>query len=1076
MIPNPADRGKTADPDSDGFTNLQEYLFGASPITSTASLSTFEKSGSGLIVRWSQRASGTYVLQESATLLANPWPTSLVVPTTNLDQTGVYSGDYTRKQAIIQVNSSPWKSPTPGTTAWPTIPHGPSHSAKPGRSAAPAWSSPDSRRPALPGEPARWTNRDGSLNRLLSTLLRAQEYPWLARCGKSVTPKQFMKCKNIHLKGWSILAAAAMGGPVLAADSGSISAGLFTRNYAGQRSDFSGQVGFEFVPAAAISVTALGRSVSGGAIRKPHAVSLWDCATEKPLGRVVVSAASSKDEQGFACELLTSPLQLLKGRTYRLTSSEEKGGDPMMDIGDIRAHLAVADVGPGVFSTGDGFPNQIYGGDEQGYGVPTFHFATVGVVPELLKAGPRPLEPLIRDIETGYLMNCAFRAIRPYLWQQTPRLSGWDTDPSGGGWEEQPSGFFPNEFGFHVESFRLRDTSDQRAVTIRHRIARQTEGLVTWEFRFMLPAAMAGAAWQLRDFETAAVSIVTHGDKLCYETADGAVALAPLALGHEYGIKVVADVKGRCADIYVDGELKAKAAHFARPVSSLDCVLIKTGDAATGEMLLPMVNVHRGFAVCETFATCATGHAPADWEINRQGGSATVEALACAAKPDAFSLKLTDAATATKRFAAAAGKGVWEFKFLLPEKLEGAAAELLAGDLPAFRIVASGGNLCFVSPQGQPVPLVKDYRANLWYSIKAVTSAQTGAAEIWVNGKPVPAAASFAPAATGFDGVRFRLAGPGTMWVDDVRTYPWRDYPADYVPEPKPAVVQGGKLLGVQSCSLWKEGEAYAGWEYVRPFAKTRKPLLGWYDEGSPEVADWEIKWQVEHGIGFEMYCWYRPNDAINHPIKSGVLEHGIREGLFNARYSRLKKFAIMYTNDGAGATNPDDWQKHIVPYWIEYFFKDPRYLKIEGNPVVSIYHRDRFKLDFSGVAGARQATDLLRAECAMAGFPGVIILMELRNADANAMREMKAMGMDCCYAYTWGTGDTAVQSSLGHQIVMLPNWNEFGEGHFIMPSALAGFGYIDALREVFTSGGLHQDLVPTEAQKHRFTNLYPRD
>jgi hypothetical protein len=58
----------------------------------------------------------------------------------------------------------------------------------------------------------------------------------------------------------------------------------------------------------------------------------------------------------------------------------------------------------------------------------------------------------------------------------------------------------------------------------------------------------------------------------------------------------------------------------------------------------------------------------------------------------------------------------------------------------------------------------------------------------------------------------------------------------------------------------------------------------------------------------------------------------------------------------------------------------------------------------------------------------------------------------------------------------MLANWNEFGEGHFLMPSTLAGFGYLDALRDVFTVGGMHQDVVPTAAQKHRFTVLYPKE
>ena len=27
---------------------------------------------------------------------------------------------------------------------------------------------------------------------------------------------------------------------------------------------------------------------------------------------------------------------------------------------------------------------------------------------------------------------------------------------------------------------------------------------------------------------------------------------------------------------------------------------------------------------------------------------------------------------------------------------------------------------------------------------------------------------------------------PAIMWVDDIKIYPWRDYLADYVPEPEP--------------------------------------------------------------------------------------------------------------------------------------------------------------------------------------------------------------------------------------------------------------------------------------------------
>ncbi|MGD0900669.1 MAG: hypothetical protein ABR915_22785, partial [Thermoguttaceae bacterium] len=65
---------------------------------------------------------------------------------------------------------------------------------------------------------------------------------------------------------------------------------------------------------------------------------------------------------------------------------------------------------------------------------------------------------------------------------------------------------------------------------------------------------------------------------------------------------------------------------------------------------------------------------------------------------------------------------------------------------------------------------------------------------------------------------------------------------------------------------------------------------------------------------------------------------------------------------------------------------------------------------------------------------------------------------------------------SLGRRVVMLANWNEFGEGHFMLPAASAGFGYLDALREVFTAGGPHEDAVPTPRQRSRFTVLFPKD
>lgn len=49
-------------------------------------------------------------------------------------------------------------------------------------------------------------------------------------------------------------------------------------------------------------------------------------------------------------------------------------------------------------------------------------------------------------------------------------------------------------------------------------------------------------------------------------------------------------------------------------------------------------------------------------------------------------------------------------------------------------------------------------------------------------------------------------------------------------------------------------------------------------------------------------------------------------------------------------------------------------------------------------------------------------------------------------------------------KLVMVDNWNEFGEGHYVFPTRQFGFGYLDALRNVFTRSPLfHEDILPQE-------------
>jgi hypothetical protein len=45
----------------------------------------------------------------------------------------------------------------------------------------------------------------------------------------------------------------------------------------------------------------------------------------------------------------------------------------------------------------------------------------------------------------------------------------------------------------------------------------------------------------------------------------------------------------------------------------------------------------------------------------------------------------------------------------------------------------------------------------------------------------------------------------------------------------------------------------------------------------------------------------------------------------------------------------------------------------------------------------------------------------------------------------------TQPEKSLGRKMLLLDNWNEWGEGHFIAPHEGGGFGYLRAVREVFS-------------------------
>ncbi|MCX7048899.1 MAG: glycoside hydrolase family 99-like domain-containing protein [Candidatus Sumerlaeota bacterium] len=361
---------------------------------------------------------------------------------------------------------------------------------------------------------------------------------------------------------------------------------------------------------------------------------------------------------------------------------------------------------------------------------------------------------------------------------------------------------------------------------------------------------------------------------------------------------------------------------------------------------------------------------------------------------------------------------------------------------------------------------------------------------------------------------------------------------ASYIPDPQ--IATSNYLVGAHFCPLWKEGTRSQGWGRIAPYPE-REPALGWYDEGNPQVADWEIKWALEHGISFFVYCWYRAEQGT--PVKQR-LGHAIHEGLFNARFRDKFKFTIMWENGAkkiAGVSSEEDFLRNLLPFWIENYFKHPSYLKIDGKPLLFIYRPEFLVDDLGSVAKARATLEKARQACTQAGFSGLTILGECRGTDTRMFKQLVDESIDYSFAYCWPvpndpTPQVAIQTqedyfkqhresaiipevltlamgwdstpwhpttthwylpprdfqtlcerakahmaaqpegTLGRRIVLLDNWNEFGEGHYIAPHRRFGFGYLDAVRAAFTSATApHLDLAPEDVGLGPYDSLYRR-
>ena len=734
---------------------------------------------------------------------------------------------------------------------------------------------------------------------------------------------------------------------------------------------------------------------------------------------------------------------------------------------------------------------------------------------------------------TGILLEDDFSFLASSYTPNNPLPSGWDVDTTGGG---------KLVYAYQLD-FRMVDASATDRVIMRRTFVRQVDGKVTLEFRFKLPVKTDGVGFQLLDGTTLGLSLLTSGGNLCYENSSGvATTLQSYTANQEYGIKAICDLATDTATIMVDGIVRATNVPLRNAVAGLDRVCFQTAVAGTGDLYVGAVRVHKGFPAWEKFLTTAVGNVPADWTLTTTGGTASVQDYHSTTRPDTRSICLTDTVNAAgasvvlkKPMSTVTDKLSFEFKFLLPAQMDAMSFELRYANNIVVQIRTTSTDIGYINAAGMFVQLQASYRTNFWYHVKVVVDPAVYTSDIYLNGRKLATAAPNRNMISGIDEIAFVTpsTATGTVWIDDIILKKVEADPGDYPSAPAAGDFSPGYTVGVQSCSLWREGH-HLGWDRINPWVQ-RKPLLGWYDEGSREVVDWELKWMAEHGIDYQMYCWFRPSNSVGKAIKDPYAGEALHEGYFNAKYQDRVKFTIMWENGASRAMNSADFRNNIVPFWIEYYFKNPNYLKIGNKPVISIYGLKGMMDDFgNSLTNVKDEIDYLRTACQAAGFSGAIVLTSYSGIDNTEMANRTTAGFDYIYSYGWGMDSintsyqqsqlqaqrTANQinvipsitvgrddgawggyhngtmrpvdfgnllawakntympllpaSSLGQTMILLGNWNEYGEGHFIAPSEQAGFEYLDAIRDNLGSGGVHTDTAPISSQRQRFSFLYP--
>ena len=695
--------------------------------------------------------------------------------------------------------------------------------------------------------------------------------------------------------------------------------------------------------------------------------------------------------------------------------------------------------------------------------------------------------------------------------------SGWDVDKRGG-----------SITGSENIRCDIIDTSTTELVSMSRDLLPHKSGKLTFETAFMMhDKTETGYSYTVEGLGNKVFKITTEGDKLAVLEPNGKTkqiaSYLPNTITH---IKAIFDLDTKTYELAISGKYIGKFS-FPEVATQVDKITISTSKEQKMKVRIRYAHMYFGYAVNEKFMQAPEGTVPYDWTTKSGGTASSVTYDGNMVYPDTYSFAVYDPTAVegmdiSKQFEDKTGKIVFGMRFIITTKGDDSVIYLGNGDKKALSLVTKGNDIV----TGKGTVVAKDYRKDLWYTLKVVADIPNQKADVYLNYQKVLSDIPFEANLTALNTIRIvtPVKKVMNMRIDDVEVYD-DITPSDYVPKPEP-VLASGIDIGMQMYSMWHDN--HFGWDWISAYPD-RIPYLGLYSEGKPEVADWSIKWQTEHGITFRTEIFSRAVANKDQPVKLPTRYNAMYDGFFNAKYKDDIKFAVLWSGISANTLGgEEDFKNNIVPHFIENFFKQPNYFLKDNKPVLFMYDVSAFIKVMGSQEKAEAAISYWEEECKKAGFDGLMFIADGQSGNFSTKAVNFAQGNLYCYGWQYGSRNSKTQIQKNEtffatganvvgsitmgwgrnpwsedyegeifgtpesiketilalkqkftevenptNMIMLTCWDEYGEGHFFAPTRVYGFEYLNAIRDAVTSlGPKETEELPTARGLARMDSL----